>query len=68
MRALLDTHSFLWFIAGDLRLSEDARRIVADLENELLVSVASLWEIAIKPNLGVDTAPRISSTVMYTPR
>ena len=52
MRALLDTHSFLWFIAGDLRLSERARRIVADLENEVLVSASSLWEIAIKVSIG----------------
>jgi PIN domain nuclease of toxin-antitoxin system len=52
MRALLDTHSFLWFLAGDSRLSESARQIVADLENEVLVSTASLWEIAIKVSIG----------------
>jgi PIN domain nuclease of toxin-antitoxin system len=52
VRALLDTHSFLWFIAGDPRLSEHARRIVADQENEVLISTASLWEIAIKVSIG----------------
>jgi PIN domain nuclease of toxin-antitoxin system len=50
--ALLDTHSFLWFIAGDSRLSETARRFIADPQNTVLVSRASLWEIAIKVSIG----------------
>jgi PIN domain nuclease of toxin-antitoxin system len=50
--ALLDTHSFLWFIAGDSRLSETARRFIADPQNTVLVSTASLWEIAIKVSIG----------------
>lgn len=48
MRILLDTHSFLWFIAGDARISTTARALVADGDNEALLSIASLWEIAIK--------------------
>lgn len=52
MRLLLDTHSFLWFIAGDERLSVRAKEAIADLENEVLLSVASLWEMAIKVNIG----------------
>ncbi len=52
MRLLLDTHSFLWFIAGDEQLSAVAREIIADMDNEVLLSVASLWEIAIKVSLG----------------
>jgi PIN domain nuclease of toxin-antitoxin system len=52
MQALLDTHSFLWFLAGDERLSHHARQIMADFENELLLSIGSLWEIAIKASLG----------------
>jgi len=52
MRALLDTHSFLWFIAGSNRLSVNARQLMADFENELVLSIASLWEIAIKVSLG----------------
>ena len=52
MRLLLDTHSFLWFIAGDLRLSPTARRAIEDESNELLISVGSLWEMAIKVSLG----------------
>lgn len=52
MRILLDTHSFLWFIAGDARISTTARALVADGDNEALLSIASLWEIAIKLSLG----------------
>lgn len=52
MRALLDTHAFLWWIAGDDRLSDRASRTIADSGNEILVSAASIWEIAIKARLG----------------
>ena len=52
MRILLDTHTFLWFIGGDSRLHQEARRRIEDLENERLLSIASLWEIAIKVSLG----------------
>lgn len=52
MRLLLDTHSFLWFIGGDEQLPEVAREIIAQMDNEVLLSVASLWEIAIKASLG----------------
>ena len=52
MRVLLDTHAFLWFITDDRRLSRRAREIMEDSENDLLLSVASLWEIAIKSSLG----------------
>ncbi len=52
MRVLLDTHSFLWFIAGNDELSEEARAVIGDPENEVLLSVASLWEISIKSSLG----------------
>ena len=52
MRALLDTHAFLWWISNDLRLSERAREIIADGHNELFFSAASGWEISIKAGLG----------------
>ncbi|MEK7442632.1 MAG: type II toxin-antitoxin system VapC family toxin [Chloroflexota bacterium] len=52
MRALLDTHSFLWFIAGDEKLSEHAKLLIEDEETELLMSIASVWEMAIKTSLG----------------
>lgn len=52
MRVLLDTHSFLWFINGDPRLSARARQLIEDTDNERFLSVASLWEIAIKMSTG----------------
>ena len=50
---LLDTHAFLWWIGDDRRLSGRAREIFADAGNELLLSVVSGWEIAIKQHLGM---------------
>jgi len=52
MRLLLDTHSFLWFVSGDERISPTARVLVEDMQNEVFLSVASLWEMAIKVSLG----------------
>jgi PIN domain nuclease of toxin-antitoxin system len=45
---IADTHALLWFLAGDSKLSERARETLADPANDARVSVASLWEIAIK--------------------
>ena len=52
MRLLLDTHAFLWFIAGDTQLSYRARQLIEDQANTRFLSVASLWEMAIKHNTG----------------
>ena len=51
MSYLLDTHSFLWFIAGSSRLSKNARSIIENTDIQLYLSIASLWEIAIKISL-----------------
>lgn len=48
MNVLLDTHTFLWFIAGDSSLSQSARAAIEDLDNNRYLSMASLWEIASK--------------------
>lgn len=52
MRVLLDTHSFLWFIGGSVSLSPSARALIEDAENQPLLSMASLWEMAIKLSIG----------------
>lgn len=52
MRILLDTHTFLWFIAGSEQISQVARNLIEDPNNEAFLSIASLWEIAIKVGLG----------------
>ncbi|MEW6381168.1 MAG: type II toxin-antitoxin system VapC family toxin [bacterium] len=52
MRALLDTSCFLWFIAGSDNLSINARNFIVDINNELVLSISSLWEIVIKVSIG----------------
>ena len=51
-RLLLDTHAFLWLTANAPELSPAARAAAVDARNEKYVSMASLWEIAIKVGLG----------------
>jgi PIN domain nuclease of toxin-antitoxin system len=51
-RALLDTHTFLWFATNDSSLSEAARACISDPAVEKLVSAASVWELAIKVSIG----------------
>lgn len=51
MNILLDTHAFLWFVWDDARLSQTAKDTITDPNNRKLVSVASVWEIAIKVSL-----------------
>jgi PIN domain nuclease of toxin-antitoxin system len=51
MRILLDTHIYIWALAGDRRLKKHARKLILDAET-VFVSVASLWEAAIKVSLG----------------
>jgi PIN domain nuclease of toxin-antitoxin system len=51
MKLLLDTHAFLWFIEDNPRLSAQAKALL-ESDAELLISIASLWEIAIKTSLG----------------
>jgi len=48
----LDTHAFLWWIAGDTSLSAPAREAIDDARNDVFVSAASAWEIATKVRIG----------------
>jgi PIN domain nuclease of toxin-antitoxin system len=48
MRLLLDTHTFLWLVVGSPNLSAPAQVALADSANELFLSVALIWELAIK--------------------
>ncbi len=52
MRLLLDTHAFLWWLAGDEALSSAARAAIADDANGVFVSAASAWEIATNYRIG----------------
>lgn len=52
MRVLLDTHALLWWLFDDPKLSVAARGLIADRDNEILVSSASAWEICTKHRIG----------------
>lgn len=51
MNLLLDTHVFLWWDRRDKQLSPDAQALIADPGNQVFISAASVWEIAIKRRL-----------------
>jgi len=51
MKLLLDTHTFIWFIKGNLNLSNTARNLIEDEGNQRFLSIASLWKMAIKVSM-----------------
>ena len=51
MTYFLDTHTLIWTLDGDKRLSKKAAMAIKNTDNTLYVSIASLWEIAIKRSL-----------------
>lgn len=57
MRLLLDAHALLWWLADDPNLGAVARTLIADPGSQVLVSAATVWEIAIKQGLGKLEAP-----------
>ena len=64
MKALLDTHAFIWWVTNNRHLSRHAYEFVADPENSFLISAASAWEIATKFRLGrLPEAARLAEDV-----
>ncbi len=57
MKLLLDTHAVLWFLSGDERLGENAKRHLTDDTNRVLLSAAVVWKVAIKRSLGKLAVP-----------
>jgi PIN domain nuclease of toxin-antitoxin system len=57
VRLLVDTHAALWLLGEDSRLSSNADRMLTDASNEVLLSAAVVWEVAIKQSLGKLDAP-----------
>lgn len=49
---LLDSHSLIWFLEGNKKLSTRAKEIIEDQKNDCCISIATLWGIAIKRNIG----------------
>ena len=59
MRLLLDSHAVYWWMAGSERLSRQARALILDIDNELMVSAVSIYEIELKAKRGrVDLPPQ----------
>lgn len=52
MRLLLDTHTFIWWMTNDRALPASARRTIGDEDNEIFLSAATAWEMAIKHKIG----------------
>jgi len=52
MNLLLNTHALIWFINGDNQLPDKSIKLICNLETKCFVSIASIWEIAIKFSLG----------------
>jgi PIN domain nuclease of toxin-antitoxin system len=67
MKLLLDTHAFLGFILNDPKLSRTAAALMADPANELFISPATYWEIAIKVSLGKYALPGPFGDLMDDP-
>jgi PIN domain nuclease of toxin-antitoxin system len=63
MRVLVDTHVFLWDLLSDHRSSRKAKEILCSKEHELIFSLVSIWEIAVKIKLGKLNA--VGSSVAY---
>ena len=66
MTALLDTQAFLWFVLDDPQLSATAKRFIEDSSNQLYLSPASYWEIAIKISIGKYSLPVPYQSFMET--
>ena len=52
MRLLLDTHTFIWYVTNNSKLSSTAKLLINDENNEVVMSKASVWEMAIKYSIG----------------
>jgi PIN domain nuclease of toxin-antitoxin system len=65
MRVLLDTCEFLWYVSGNTRLSVTTRTVIEDSDNEVFLSVVSLWEILVKYSQGKLPLPQ--SPELYVP-
>lgn len=63
-RLLLDTHALIWWLSGDKQLGTVAQTKIADPNNQVFVSAASIWEMSIKQQMGKLVAPDDLDTVV----
>ena len=66
MRLLLDTHAAIWWLSDDARIGDEAARQLSDDTNQLLLSAATVWEVAIKRSLGKLNAPADFAATMLS--
>ena len=64
MRLLLDTHVLIWHYEANEYLSEEARKLIDAPDNQLFISIASLWEMVIKASLGKLTLRKDVRTIV----
>ncbi len=65
MKLLLDTHTFLWWVTNDEKLSITARNLISNPQNDIFFSIVSVWEIVIKAKIG--KLPLPESPEIYIP-
>jgi PIN domain nuclease of toxin-antitoxin system len=74
LKYLLDTHTLIWYATDAPQLSATARALIEDPNNDILISPASIWEIAIKVSIGKLALPvepshtTIVSSLPFPPR
>lgn len=68
MNYLLDTHVFLWLLLDSPELSDRVREIIRDRDNEIYLSVVSVWEILVKQRLGKLPLPRETDPAAFLRR
>ena len=52
MRFLIDTHTFIWYVTNNPKLSSVAQKLIDDGNNDVLLSISSIWEMGIKHSIG----------------
>jgi len=65
MRVLVDTHVVIWYLEGNQSLSKPRRQSIVDANNDIFVSIASLWEISIKISAGKLKVSRSISDIFH---
>lgn len=68
MKLLLDTHIFLWYITKDRRLPKAFRHSIRNIDNQVFLSVVSLWESIVKYQLGKLSLPQSPESYLPTQR
>lgn len=66
MQVLLDTHTLIWALEDNPKLNDKAKEIILNLNNQIFVSAASIWEIAIKKSIKEDFPYNAKDLISYS--